>query len=72
MSTMDWSQIVGCSTDSQYENRIRALKNKGMDTSAIHRTGHQQFTKGAFFCDFWRTAKWQNRNDDCIEYQAFR
>ena len=41
MNISDWSSIVGKSGCDQYENRISALKDKGIDTSSIEATVEQ-------------------------------
>jgi hypothetical protein len=41
---MDWAQIVGQAGDTQYDDRIRALKAKGINTSSIESTIAQTLT----------------------------
>lgn len=41
MNNTDWSKIVGDAGDSQYEDRINALKTDGIDTSSIEPTVSQ-------------------------------
>lgn len=38
MNSIDWSEIVGKSGDTQYADRIKSLKSKGIDTSSIEST----------------------------------
>lgn len=41
MSTTDWSQIVGKSGDRQYDDRIKSLQGRGIDTFSIEKTVEQ-------------------------------
>ncbi len=41
MSIIDWSKIVGQTGNNQYDDRIKVLRHKGIDTSSIEATVEQ-------------------------------
>lgn len=41
MANVDWTKIVGKTGNSQYENRLKALRARGIDTRSIEKTVRQ-------------------------------